>query len=128
MLSFSEFLIVEMQSNENLSSMLDKHGGHYGSPDEKIKHLSPTVSLHSTEHGSYRFVKHDDTGKALAAIQVMSREKGHGLVANAYTHTDHRRQGYGTELIRYARKQFSKSLTFSDDQSDDGSSLVQSVK
>lgn len=123
MLRFDQF-IAEMQSNEDLSVLLQKHGGHYGSPDEKVKHLSPTVSLHSDKFGSHRFVKHDGQGNAISAIQVMSKDKGHGHVANAYTHKDHRRQGHGSELIQHAKKNFKKSLTFSDDRSGDGAAFV----
>lgn len=117
-----------MQSNEHLATMLHKHGGEvYGSSDEKVKHLSPTVSVHSNKYGSHRFVKHDGHGNALSAVQVMSREKGKGHVANAYTHPDHRRKGHGAELVKHANKMF-KNLTYSDDRSEDGKAFVAKVE
>jgi ribosomal protein S18 acetylase RimI-like enzyme len=126
MQSFLQY-VQEMQSNEHLATLLDKHGGHYGSPDEKVKHLSPTVSLHSNKFGSHRFVKHDGHGNNLAAIQVMSKEKGKGHVANAYTHKDHRRMGHGKELMGHIQKKF-KHLTYSDDRSGDGEAFVHGVQ
>jgi len=128
MQSFIQF-VTEIQSNENLATLLHKHGGEvYGSSDEKVKHLSPTVSVHSNKYGSHRFVKHDGKGNALSAIQVMSREKGKGHVANAYTHPEHRRKGHGTELIGHIKKTFNKHLSFSDDRSDDGKAFVSKVE
>jgi predicted GNAT family acetyltransferase len=125
---FAEF-IAEMRSNEHLSVLLEPHGGQYGSPDEKIKHLSPTVTLHSKkEWGNYRFVKHDPSGRHISAVQVVSKGKGIGHVSNAYTHQDHRRQGHAAELVQHARKLFPKQLTFSDDLSDDGEGFVGGVK
>jgi len=114
-------------SNENLASILQKHGGQYGSPDEKVKHLSPTVSLHSKkEWGNHRFVKHDGNGTPLSAVQVVSKKKGTGHVSTAYTHPEHRRKGYAAELIKHARKHF-PNLTYSEHRSGDGNAFVQGV-
>jgi ribosomal protein S18 acetylase RimI-like enzyme len=126
MLTFYQYL-SEMQSNEYLSTLLEPHGGHYGAADEKTKRLSPTVTVHSTQFGSHRFVKHDASGNRIAAIQVVSREKGNGHVANAYTHPDHRRAGHGSELIGHAKRMFKKKLSFSDDRSGDGQAFVKNV-
>jgi GNAT superfamily N-acetyltransferase len=111
-------------SNEELASILHKHGAQYGSPDEKVRHLTPTVSVHSKkEWGNHRFVKHDGHGNPIAAVQVVSREKGKGHVSTAYTHPDHRRQGHAAELIRHAKKQF-PHLTYSEHRSENGKALV----
>lgn len=125
MLTFVQF--IGEDSNEYLSTILQKHGGQYGSPDEKVKHLSPTVSVHSKkEWGNHRFVKHDGAGNPIAAVQVMSRGQGTGHVSTAFTHPDHRRQGHASELVQHAKKLFPK-LTYSDDRSGDGKALVSSL-
>jgi GNAT superfamily N-acetyltransferase len=125
MLSFVQF--NESASNEHLSTILQKHGGQYGTPAEKIKHLSPTVSLHSKkEWGNHRFVKHDGNGNPLAAVQIVSNKKHHGHVSTAYTHPDHRRKGYASELIQHAKKTF-PHLKYSEHRSDDGKAFVKAL-
>jgi predicted GNAT family acetyltransferase len=110
MLTFQQFNEDE-EHNETLATILQRHGGQYGSPDEKVKRLSPTVTLHSKkEWGNHRFVKHDDAGNPIAAVQVVSKEKGHGHVSTVYTHPDHRRQGHASELIGHAKKFLNNAL------------------
>jgi ribosomal protein S18 acetylase RimI-like enzyme len=98
-------------------------GGTTG-PEKQTK-LTPTVSVYSDKNGSHRFVKHD-AGQPIAAIQVMSRAKGQGHVANVFTRPDHRRQGHGTELVRHAQRMFPQ-LTFSDDRSEIGQEFIKNL-
>lgn len=120
--SFKMFL--EIKSNETLISFLEPEHAYVGT--EKMKILSHDVKVFSDEYGSHRFMKFDPDGKAIAVIQVVSRRKGTGHVSNVYTLSQYRRQGIGTELVRYARQMFPK-LTFSDDRSEDGAAFVNIV-
>jgi 8-oxo-dGTP pyrophosphatase MutT (NUDIX family)/GNAT superfamily N-acetyltransferase len=114
----------QIESNEYLKALLEPRGG--GSADvEKEKKLTSDVSVFVDPNGSYRFVKFVD-GQPVAAMQVMSRDKKSGYVANIYVSPEHRRKGYGSELVRNARKIF-KDLSFSEDRSGNGADFVRSL-
>ena len=121
MLSFALYVeVVEL-----LKPLLEPQaGGTVGK--ERRKNLSQDVAVFIDPHGSYRFVKFVN-GEPAAAVQIVTRDKKHGIVARAYTRPEFRRKGFATELLQYGRKMFG-SLEFSSDQSEMGKAWVGSVE
>jgi len=119
--------IAAVESNESLISLLEPEWQGRTGP-EKEKKLAPTVSVFISKYGSYRFVKFDDAGKPIAAIQVMSDDKRKpAIVANAYVLPEHRQQGISKELLYYVREMFKKGLRFNKDRSEQGQAFVERV-
>lgn len=110
-----------MKSNEGLHYLfLPQAGGRVGK--ERKHPLVRGCVVFVDPFGSYRFVKY--LGDApVAALQVMSQDKKHGHVTNAYTDPSHRRQGHASDLLAQARGLFD-TLSFSDDRSEDGEGFV----
>jgi len=70
-----------MQSNEYLDHLLSPQGR---TGSEKGRPVSDGIAVFRDEFGSYRYVMYEH-GKAVSAIQVMSKDGKNGHVANAYT-------------------------------------------
>ncbi len=75
--------------------------------DEKIKIITPEISLLTSPHGSYRFVYRKD-GMIVSGLQVVSRDGKNGVIANVYTLPDYQRQGLARQLLNTAREVFKK--------------------
>src|SRR5579859_1383193 len=75
-----------------------------------------TISKYVSREGSYRYVLFVD-GKPVSAIQIMSKDKKSGIVANVYTLPEYRHQGLATKLFHAAEKDF-QTLTHSRHLSD----------
>ena len=112
-----------MEFNEGLRTLLAPPGQYPGVGPEKGRPVQNGISVFQDPHGSFRYVLYID-GVAVAGMQVMSREKGKGIVANAFTHPEHRRKGYATLVLNRIRQDFPQ-LEYSKDRSDAGAGLVQ---
>lgn len=64
-----------------------------------------TVARYVSPHGSYRYVFYV-AGQPAAALQVMSRDRRHAVIANVYTAPTARRRGLATALLVRARQDF----------------------
>ena len=102
----------------NLSYLLGPKGtiraiGHEDGPDPP----RDGIARYRSPEGSYRYVYYV-RGEPVSALQVMTRDKKHARVANAWTAPRARRHGYASKLLQQARRDF-KTVEHSDDQSPD---------
>ena len=116
-------LVTEEVAEPDLSYLLAPRGraraiGHEDGPEP------PTdgIARYRSPHGSYRYVYYVD-GVAVSALQVMTRDKRHGRVANVWTAPQARRHGYATALLQQARRDL-KTVEHSDDLSTDAVAWV----
>jgi hypothetical protein len=120
-----EATMNELTSNEGLAWLLSPAGDTPTIGDEKGKVKPNGVSVLKSPFGSYRYV-YSKNGDIVSAIQIMSRDGKNGIVANVFTHKDHRRKGYATALHKQIQKDFT-SISHSDDRSDDGANWIKSL-
>lgn len=114
------------QSSEGLAYLLSHvESRKYVGPEKHSGIPENGVSRHVSGNGSHRYVMHVN-GEPVSAVQVVSREKGVGQVANAYTHPDYRRQGHARALLQHAANDF-PTLTHSDHLSGDGAAWRNAV-
>ena len=66
---------------------------------------SSGVAKYVSPHGSTRYVSYD-SGRPVAALQVVSRDKRQASIANVYTDPCCRRRGLAKELLDCARRDF----------------------
>ena len=116
-------LVTEEVAEPDLSYLLAPSGrtraiGHEDGPEP------PTdgIARYRSPHGSYRYVYYVD-GVAVSALQVMTRDKRYGRVANVWTAPQARRHGYATALLQQARRDL-KTVEHSDDLSTDAVAWV----
>lgn len=69
------------------------------------KPTGDTVAKYTSPHGSTRYVVYVN-GKAVSALQVVSRDKRQAVIANVYTLPTFRRCGYASLLLEHARLDF----------------------
>lgn len=119
-------LLLEITSNEALAYLLGDKGKVTQIGNESGKFNTNGVSLFQSPFGSYRYVMSID-GNIVSALQIMSRDGKVGKIANAFTHKDYRRKGYGKQLFNYAKKKFNK-IEHSDDLSDIGKLFAKGTK
>ena len=111
-----------MEFNENLRTLLAPPGQYPGVGHEHGSPVEDGISVFQDPNGSFRYVLYIG-GIAVAGMQVMSREKGKGILANAFTHPDHRRKGYATQVLNRIRQDF-PHLEYSKDRSEAGAGFV----
>lgn len=116
---------LNLTGHEHMANLLSPTAGGRAGP-ETMTQLSDTVHLHKDPYGSHRLVKMVD-GQPVAALQVMSADGKRGMIANAYTHPEHRRKGYASELHAAAKGLFSE-LGHSGDRSEAGDAWVKSLE
>jgi len=75
----------------------------------------------SEEEGSYRFVMYKNK-KPCSALQVMSRDKNTGIVANVITIKEERRKGYAKKLYNTALRLI-PTIVHSTNLSEEGKAL-----
>jgi GNAT superfamily N-acetyltransferase len=63
------------------------------------------IGKYTSPHGSVRYVAYIH-GQAKSALQVVTRDWRHAVIANVYTLPDYRRMGLATTLIKRARRDF----------------------
>lgn len=63
------------------------------------------IARYDSPHGSFRYVYYHN-GKAVSAIQVVSRDKNSAQVSNVFTLPDFRRQKLATQLLQQAQSDF----------------------
>jgi GNAT superfamily N-acetyltransferase len=88
-----------------LETLLSDPGHYPGVGPERGKRVSDGISKYVSPHGSYRYVMYVG-GRAVAGLQVVSRDKKNALVANVYTDPTVRRQGFASQLLQRARQDF----------------------
>lgn len=123
--TFKQFISEKIESNETLKSFLEPTHPYVG--DEKTEWLTDRIQVRKDKHGSFRFMKLDDKNNPIAVIQVVSRKKNEGHVANAFVKPEYRRQGIGKEIMSHVKKMF-KKLTYSDDTSVQGEAFVNKMQ
>lgn len=69
--------------------------------NELVLKMGRNIKLYLSKSGSYRFVMYKNK-KPISALQVMSKDKNIGIVANAITIKEERRRGYATRLYNTA--------------------------
>lgn len=92
-------------SKEPLSVYLAPKGAVPGIGPERGRVLHDGISRYTSPHGSFRYVFYQ-SGVALAALQVMSRDGHHAIIANVYTVPEARKGGLARELLSRARRDF----------------------
>lgn len=92
---------------------------------EKGKFVQNGISKFISQFGSHRYVYSVD-GVPVSVLQVMSRDKKTGRVANVFTDQSARRKGYAAKLLSEAQKDFD-SLEYSDDLSNDGAAWLNGI-
>lgn len=85
---------------------------HPGIGDESGKVKRAGIGVHSSPHGSKRYL-HYENGKPVAGLQVVSRDGRTAKVANVYVAPSYRRRGLATKLFERARRDF-ESLDHAD--------------
>ncbi len=93
---------------------------------EKGRYNPDGISVYRSPHGSTRYV-YSGAGESLAVLQIMSRNRNYGTIANAYTVEKARRNGLASKLLDRARKDF-KSVKHSDSLSSDGAAWANAVE
>jgi len=63
------------------------------------------IAKYVSPHGSTRYVAYVE-GKAVSALQVVSKDKKTAIIANVFTTPDARRQGWASRLLEAARHDF----------------------
>lgn len=78
------------------------------------------IAKYVSPYGSTRYVAYAN-GVAIAALQVVSRDKKHASIANVFTAAEARRSGWASALLAAARRDF-KTVVFPSEEnlSDDG--------
>lgn len=74
---------------------------------ERGKPVVEGCAKYRSPHGSTRYVWYENGG-AVAALQVVSRDKKHATIANVYTLPSHRRRGIADLLLGAARRDFKR--------------------
>jgi len=115
-------LVSASEPLDLLPSMLLPRGDNPAIGEEQGTVRRDGISTFRSPHGSTRYVL-SRNGVAIAALQVVGRDGRHALVANIYTHPDHRRQGLATKLLVKARQDFAR-VDISDDLTADGKAWV----
>lgn len=82
-------------------------GGVPGIGVERGKPVIEGCAKYKSQHGSTRYVWYED-GLAVAALQVVSRDKKRATIANVYTLPSHRRRGIAALLLGTARRDFKR--------------------
>jgi ribosomal protein S18 acetylase RimI-like enzyme len=89
-----------------LEAYLAPKGKAPGIGPERGRVVADGISKYVSPHGSYRYVL-SEGGRAVAALQVVSRDGEHGTIANVYVEPSYRRQGLASQLLRRAERDFS---------------------
>ncbi len=112
--------------NEGLSYLLNDRGktNHIG--DESGKQFDNGISSYKSKEGSYRYVKYVNK-VPVAGLQIVSKDKVNGIIANVYTTADNRRKGFASELLNKANKDF-KVISHSTDRNISGNAWAESDK
>ena len=75
------------------------------------------IARYVSDHGSVRYVSYQDQ-KPVAALQVVTRNGRHAVIANVYTAPNERRRGLARKLLERARHDF-ETVEHSEHLSDD---------
>lgn len=118
-----------MAADPDLSYLLNPPGQvPYIGPEtgEPVNH---GIARFEDPYGSHRYVMYQN-GQAVAAIQVVSKDRRSGAhLANVFTHPDHRRERYATQLLRQAQSDF-RSIGFPprDERSDSANDWLDGIE
>jgi ribosomal protein S18 acetylase RimI-like enzyme len=63
------------------------------------------IARYVSPHGSVRYVQYD-RGAPIAALQVVTPDGRHAVIANVYVTPDRRRQGLASQLLARAQRDF----------------------
>src|SRR5574341_391879 len=93
-------------SANGLEAYLSPRGEVPGIGSERGATKVSGISRYVSPHGSYRYVLRE-SGEAVAALQIVSRDGLRGKIANVYVVPNARRRGLATRLLRHAQSAFS---------------------
>jgi hypothetical protein len=91
--------------SEYLAVYLGDPGAVPGIGFERGKKPTSGVARYKSPHGSVRYVWYEH-GTPLAALQVVTRDGKHAVIANVYTAQARRREGLAAALLARARRDF----------------------
>jgi predicted GNAT family acetyltransferase len=72
---------------------------------EKGRKLLDGIAKFVSPYGSFRYVAYVG-GQAVSALQVVSKDKKTAVIANVFTVTEFRKQGWAAQLLQKARRDF----------------------
>ena len=91
--------------SEYLTVYLGEPGTVPGIGSERGQKPTSGIARYKSPHGSVRYVWYEH-GAPLSALQVVTRDGKHAVIANVYTVPSSRRGGLGGALLARARRDF----------------------
>ena len=91
--------------SEYLAVYLGDPGTVPGIGPERGKKPTSGIARYKSPHGSVRYVWYEH-GTPFAALQVVTRDGRHAVIANVYTAPTRRREGLAAALLARARRDF----------------------